>query len=92
MKKDYEKQAKSCRAMAIACSKRKDNILAAFYTNAALGFELKAEGNQRRPQMIIRQNKKGYTVETNRGQVIYETKNKEEAEKVLAYLREKARQ
>lgn len=92
MKKDYEKQAKSCRAMAIACTKRKDNILAAFYTNAALGFELKAEGSYRRPQMIIRQTKKGYTVETTRGQIIFETKDKTEAEKVLAYLIEKANQ
>ena len=92
MEKTNEQKAKSCRAMAIACTKRKDNVLAAFYTNAALGFELKAEGKYRRPQMIIRQTRKGYTVETNRGQVIFETKIKEEAEKVLAYLNEKANQ
>lgn len=42
--------------------------------------------------MIIRKNKHTYTVETTTGQVIYETKSQEEAEKVLAYLREKARQ
>lgn len=92
MKKDYEKQARSCRAMAIACTKRKDNILAAFYTNAALGFELKAEGKYRRPQMIIKKTKKGFEVQTNHGQVILETKDQKQAEKVLAYLREKARQ
>jgi hypothetical protein len=90
MKKDYEKQAKSCRAMAKACAKRKDNLLAAFYTNAAAGFELRAEGRYRRHCMVIRKNKKTYTVETNRGRVIFETKKLEEAQKVLAYLNEKA--
>ena len=92
MEKTNGQKAKKCRAMAIVCTKRKDHLLAAFYTNAALGYQLKAEGNYRRPQMIIRQTKKGYTVETNRGQVIFETKDKAEAEKVLAYLREKANQ
>ena len=92
MEKTNEQKAKSCRAAAIACTKRKDNLLAAFYTNAALGYQLKAEGKYRRPQMIIRQTRKGYTVETNRGQVIFESKSKEEAEKVLAYLNEKANQ
>lgn len=84
--------ARSCKAMAAACTKRKDYKLATFYTNAAAGFELKEEGKARRPQVVIRKNKKSYTVETNRGRVIYETKKQEEAEKVLAYLREKARQ
>ena len=42
--------------------------------------------------MVIRKNKKTYTVEATNGQVIYETKSLEEAEKVLAYLREKANQ
>lgn len=42
--------------------------------------------------MVIRKNKKSYTVETNRGRVIYETTKQTEAEKVLAYLKEKARQ
>ena len=91
MKKDYEKQAKSCKATAKACAKRNDNNLATFYEKAAKGFELKAQG-KRRTDMIIRKNKHTYTVETTTGQVIYETKSQEEAEKVLAYLREKARQ
>ena len=92
MEKKYEKQARSCKAMATACTKRKNYTLATFYEKASKGFELKAEGKDRRTQMVIRKNKHTYTVETTTGQVIYETKSQEEAEKVLAYLREKARQ
>ena len=92
MEKTNEQQAKSCEAIAKACAKRKDYLLATFYTNAGLGFKLRAQGRDRRPQVIIRKNKKTYTVETNRGRAIYETKDREEAEKVLAYLREKANQ
>ena len=92
MKKDYEKQAKSCKATAKACAKRKDMNLATFYEKAAQGFKLKAQGKDRRSDMIVRKNKHTYTVETTTGQVLYETKSQEEAEKVLAYLREKARQ
>lgn len=92
MKKTNEQNAKSCKAMATACAKRGDHLLATFYKNAQVGFELKAEGKARRPQMVIRKNKKTYTVEATNGQVIYETKSLEEAEKVLAYLREKANQ
>lgn len=92
MKRTNEQMARSCKATATACAKNKDYLLAAFYTNAAAGFELKAEGTTRRPNMVIRKNKKSYTVETNRGRVIYETTKQTEAEKVLAYLKEKARQ
>ena len=92
MEKNYEKQAKSCKAMAKACTKRQDMTLATFYEKAAKGFELKAAGKDRRANMIIRKNKTGYSVETTTGQVIYETKSQDEAEKVLAFLREKARQ
>ena len=92
MEKTNKTQAKRCRSKATAYARRGDNLLATFYTNAALGFELKAEGKDRRPSMVIRKNKKSYTVETNRGRVIYETKKQTEAEKVLAYLREKANQ
>jgi hypothetical protein len=92
MEKTNEQKARSCEATAKACAKRKDYLLATFYKNAAAGFELKAEGKDRRPNMVIRKNKKSYTVETNRGRVIYETKKQTEAEKVLAYLREKANQ
>ena len=91
MKKDYENQAKSCKAAAKACAKRKDMNLATFYEKAAQGFKLKAQG-KRRSDMIVRKNKHTYTVETTTGQVIFETKSQEEAEKVLAYLREKANQ
>ena len=92
MEKTNEQKAKSCKAMAKACAKRSDYLLATFYTKAEQGYKLKAQGKDRRPQMIIRQNKKTYSVETTAGQVIYETKDREEAEKVLAYLKEKARQ
>ena len=92
MEKTNKQKARSCEATAEACAKRQDYLLATFYKNAALGFYLKAQGLDRRPQMVIRKNKKSYTVETNRGRVIYETKKQTEAEKVLAYLREMARQ
>ena len=92
MKKDYEKQAKACKAVAEACNKRSESYLEQFYRKAAVGFERKAEGRERRTGVIIYKDKQKYKIETTNGQVIYETKDKTEAEKVLAYLREKANQ
>jgi hypothetical protein len=91
MKKDYEEKAQACKNKMEAYHKKGEPLLEKFYRKAAIGFQLKAAGLDRRANMVIRKNKKVYAVENN-GQKIYETKNQTEAEKVLAYLREKANQ